>query len=58
MGRTIPSHRMMLEQELKRWEEFKDALRIDERTIFEYLMDDCRRPGSFVYSFRVNCSKQ
>jgi len=46
MGRTIPSWRMMLEEELKRWEKFRDALRIDEREIFEDLMDECRRYAS------------
>jgi len=37
---------MMLEEELKRWEKFRDALRIDEREIFEDLMDECRRYAS------------
>jgi len=46
MGRTIPSYRIMLEEELKRWKEFKDALRIDDRPIFEDLMDECRRSAS------------
>jgi len=43
MGRTIPSWRIVLEEELKRWEKFKDALRIEERIVFEDLMDECRR---------------
>lgn len=46
MGRTIPSWRMLLEEEFKRWEKFQDALRIDEREIFEDLMDECRRYAS------------
>jgi len=46
MGRTIPSWRMMLEEEFKRWEKFQDALRIDERETFEDLMDECRRYAS------------
>jgi len=46
MGRTIPSWRIALEEELKRWKRFRDALRIDERTIFEDLMDECRRRAS------------
>jgi len=46
MGRTIPSWRILLEEEFKRWEKFQDALRIDEREIFEDLMDECRRYAS------------
>jgi len=46
MGRTIPSWRMLLEDELTRWKRFRDALRIDERPIFDDLMDECRRHAS------------
>jgi hypothetical protein len=46
MGRTIPSWRIVLEEELKRWKRFRDALRIDERPIFDDLMDECRRNAS------------
>jgi hypothetical protein len=46
MGRTIPSWRMVLEEELKRWKRFRDALRIDERPVFDDLMDECRRRAS------------
>lgn len=46
MGRTIPSWRMLLEEEFKRWKKFQEALRIDERAIFEDLMDECRRYAS------------
>jgi hypothetical protein len=46
MGRTIPSWRMLLEEELMRWKRFRDALRIDERPIFDDLMDECRRHAS------------
>ena len=46
MGRTIPSYRIMLEEELKRWERFRDALRIDERAVFEDLIDECGRHAS------------
>lgn len=31
---------------MKRWERFRDALRADERIIFEDLMDECRRRAS------------
>jgi len=46
MGRTIPSYRITLEEELKRWERFRDSLRIDERAVFEDVMDECRRHAS------------
>ncbi len=46
MGRTIPSWRMLLEEELTRSKRFRDALRIDERPIFDDLMDECRRHAS------------
>ena len=46
MGRTIPSYRIIPEEELKRWERFRDFLRIDERAIFEDMMDECRRYAS------------
>ena len=46
MGRTTPSYRITLEEELKRWERFRDALRIDERAIFQDMMDECRRHAS------------
>lgn len=46
MGRTIPSYRIMLERELERWKRFQDFLRIDERVVFEDMMNDCRRRAS------------
>jgi len=46
MGRTIPSYRIVLEEELKRWERFRDALRTDEREVFQDMMDECRRNAS------------
>lgn len=35
-----------MEEELKRWERFQDALRIDERATFQDMMDECRRNAS------------
>mgnify|MGYP001101273230 CR=1 FL=1 len=46
MGRTIPSYRIMLEEELKRWKRFQDMFRIEDRPIFEEMMDLCRRYAS------------
>jgi hypothetical protein len=37
---------MLLEEELTRWKRFRDALRVDERPIFDDLMDECRRHAS------------
>jgi len=37
---------MLIEEEFKRWERLRDSLRIDERPIFDDLMDDCRRYAS------------
>ncbi len=46
MGRTIPSYRISLDEELKRWKRFQDVLRIDERAIFQEMMDECSRHAS------------
>jgi hypothetical protein len=46
MGRTIPSYRILLEEELRRWKRFQDILRTDDRPIFEDMMDECRRHAS------------
>ncbi len=42
MGKTIPSYRMGLEEELKRWDAFTKALRDEDRKIFEDMMSACR----------------
>ena len=42
MGRTIPSYRMILEVEIKRWEGFLRALRREDKVAFEELMNECR----------------
>jgi hypothetical protein len=36
----------MLEEELRKWKRFQDILRIDDREIFEDMMDECRRHAS------------
>ena len=46
MGRTIPSYRIIQEEELKRWERFRGFLRIDDRMTFDDMMDECRRHAS------------
>jgi len=46
MGRTIPSYRIILGKELRKWKRFQDILRIDDRAIFEDTTDECRRYAS------------
>jgi len=46
LGRTVPSYRMILENEIKKWEEFLKALRRDDKAAFEELMNACRRYAS------------
>ena len=42
MGRTVESYRMALEDEVRRWKGFSKALRVEDKEIFEALMDACR----------------
>jgi len=42
LGRTIPSYRVALEEEMKAWKGFRDALRAPDREVFENLLDQCR----------------
>lgn len=46
MGRTVPSYRMILESEIKKWEGFLKALRREDRESFEDLMNACRQYAS------------
>ena len=46
MGKTIPSYRMALESEIKKWEGFSKALRNDDREAFEEMMNACRNYAS------------
>lgn len=46
MGRTVPSYRMVLENEIKKWEGFLKALRKEDREAFEELMNSCRSYAS------------
>jgi hypothetical protein len=45
LGKTVPSYRIALEEEISRWSGFARALRKDDREAFEELMDMAR---SFV----------
>ncbi len=46
MGKTVPSYRMALEDEIRRWSGFAKALRVEDREAFEALMDACRSYAS------------
>lgn len=46
MGKTVPSYRMALDKELQRWSGFARALRKEDRTVFEEMMDACRNYAS------------
>ena len=46
MGKTVPSYRVALEHEIQLWNGFARALRQDDRTVFEQLMDTCKNYAS------------
>jgi len=46
LGKTVPSYRMALEDEILRWSSFAKALRTEEREAFEIIMDACRNYAS------------
>jgi hypothetical protein len=46
MGKTVLSYRMALEDEMRKWNGFAKALRIEDREAFEALMDACRSYAS------------
>ena len=46
MGKTVPSYRIALENEIKRWDGFSKALRNDDREAFEQMMNACRNYAS------------
>jgi len=53
LGRTVPSFRMALEQELQKWKEFRRGLRIEEQAILDELLNNVRKhadAGSLVCS--------
>lgn len=42
MGRTVPSYRIALEDEIKTWENFRKALRAVDREAFDDMVKVCR----------------
>jgi hypothetical protein len=47
MGKTVPSYRIALEDEICKWKDFRNALaNEEEKTAFDDLMDMCRNLAS------------
>jgi hypothetical protein len=46
MGRTVPTYRMLLEQVIKRWDNYKRALRKGDREAFDRIMNKARMHSS------------
>lgn len=46
MGKTVLSYRIALEDEMRKWNGFAKALRIEDKEAFEALMDACRSYAS------------
>jgi hypothetical protein len=50
VGRTIPSWRIVLEEEARRLTRFKQLLRPEERVVFDDLLNQCR-----LYATQAGC---
>src|SRR5215472_19195126 len=48
MGRTIPSWRMVVNDELARFAGFKDFLRVEDKEIFEDLVRQCKHYAPYA----------
>jgi len=46
MGRTVPTYRRVMEDVIRDWDSFKQALRQEDRRLFEQLMQKGRRHAS------------
>ncbi len=46
MGKTCPTYRMLLEDEIRSWEAFRRALRKEDREAFDRLMNRVRMHSS------------
>ena len=46
MGKTCPTYRMLLEDEIASWEQFRRALRKEDREAFDELMNGVRTRAS------------
>jgi hypothetical protein len=55
MGRTVPTYRMILEHVIKKWDNFRRALRRDDREAFDKMMNKARMHSSAsVYNIQVD----
>jgi hypothetical protein len=50
MGRTIPSWRVVVEGEIERLKKFRDSLRLEDKQIFEDLLNQCKLYASAASS--------
>jgi hypothetical protein len=48
MGRTIPSWRLVVNDEIERIGKFKDFLRIDDKEIFDDLLRQCKHYAPYA----------
>ena len=48
MGRTIPSWRMVVEDELGRLKRFREFLRSEDKEVFDDLLNQCRLYASYA----------
>jgi hypothetical protein len=46
MGRTVPTYRMHLEGILARWQDYRRALREEDRTLFDKVVNGARQHAS------------
>jgi hypothetical protein len=50
MGRTIPSWRIVVEGEIERLKKFRDFLRLEDKQIFDDLLNQCKLYASAASS--------
>ena len=46
MGRTLPTYRMLLEDEISRWRDYRRALRMKDQEAFDELLKHARTHSS------------
>lgn len=55
MGRTVPTYRVILEHVIRKWDNFRRALRRDDREAFDKMMNKARMHSSAsVYNIQVD----
>ncbi len=48
MGRTIPSWRMIVEDELGKFRRFREFLSLEDKAVFDDLLNQCRLYASYA----------